>query len=943
MRFLLTIVLLACYTILYGQVNITKLEYFIDTDPGIGSATEVPITDGPTIDVNFIVPSGLPVGFHTLVVRTQDANLVWSVQDSRFFYVGASDLTTTANIVTMEYFIDTDPGYGGGTSIPVAAATSLDISPVISTSALLAGYHTLYIRALDSDGVWGVMDSRTFFIDAFGGAQIAGIEYFIDTDPGYGSGSLIDVTPAQDTIDRAVTIPMSALTAGTYTVGMRIVDVNGNMGVTDYVDVTLCDAATVDFTADVVCAGNITSFTDISSSIVGDIYNWDFDSDGTIDDNTTGDVTFTYPSAGTYTAILEIDRAGCVVSKSVTVDVGTLPTSSAGPDQNICIDNTALAAQTLLVGETGQWVVLSGTGTFSLATDPASNVTGLTSGLNEFQWEVTDLSGTCTTTDIVGITYLVVSTADAGVDQAVCIDNTIFTAVTPSVGDTGQWTLVSGSGTLSDSTDPNSSVTGLTTGINEFQWEVTDGSGTCTSTDLVQLNYIITTAANAGSDQSLCTDNTTMGGNAPQVGETGLWSVVTGTGTFASLNDPLSAVTGLTPGLNEFNWGITDGTGTCMANDLVQINYITVTTADAGADQSICSDNTVMAGNSLQVGETGTWSLVTGSAVLTDVNDPLSTISNITTSTVDLQWTITDGLGLCTSSDVVTISANLPITAAGTSQTVSIGETAVIDVQSLATINGGDILTTIITTAPTKGTAIVLADGTIEYIPNSGVLGADIIDFQLCNQCGNCDNASILIDIPNDPPTITSEPVIVAPGTLSVSLDLSALVGDINNNADLNTLQIVSQPISGAVASIDANFNLIIDYTGITFSGTDEVSIEICDTQGECTVSILFFVVNVSAEEAPPITVYNAVSPNGDGKHDFLKIINIEFYIGNEVFIYDKIGNLVFRMLGYNNLDNIFEGIATEGNERELANGTYYYFIQLNSDQSESGFLLLQK
>ncbi|MCH7515317.1 MAG: gliding motility-associated C-terminal domain-containing protein, partial [Bacteroidetes bacterium] len=541
------------------------------------------------------------------------------------------------------------------------------------------------------------------------------------------------------------------------------------------------------------------------------------------------------------------------------------------------------------------------------------------------------------------LNYIVTTAANAGPDQSICTDNTTMGGNAPLVGETATWTVVSGTGVFSDALDPATAVSSLTAGLNEFEWEIKDAGGTCTISDIVKLNYIITTAANAGPNQSICTDNTTLAGNAPLVGEIGQWSVVTGTGTFASLNDPLSTVTGLTPGLNEFNWGITDGTGTCMANDLVQINYITVTTADAGADQSICSDNTVMAGNSLQVGETGTWSLVAGSALLTDVNDPLSTISNITTNTVDLQWTITDGLGLCTSSDVVTISANLPITAAGTSQTVSIGETAVIDVQSLATINGGDILTTIITTAPTKGTATVLSDGTIEYTPNSGVFGADIIDFQLCNQCGNCDNASISIDIPNDPPTITSEPVIVAPGTLSVSLDLSTLVGDINNNADLSTLQITTQPISGAVASIDANFNLIIDYTGITFSGTDEVSIEVCDTQGECTVSVLFFVVNVSAEETPPITVYNVVSPNGDGKHDFLKIINIEFYTGNEVFIYDKIGNLVFRMLGYNNLDNIFEGIATEGNERELANGTYYYFIQLNSDQSESGFLLLQK
>ena len=164
----------------------------------------------------------------------------------------------------------------------------------------------------------------------------------------------------------------------------------------------------------------------------------------------------------------------------------------------------------MLVGETGQWIVFSGTGTFSLATDPASTVTGLTSGLNEFQWEVTDLSGTCTTTDIVGVTYQVVSTANAGGDQTVCINNTIFTAVAPSIGEAGQWTIVSGSGTFSDSTDPNSTVTGFTAGINEFQWEVTDGSGTCSSTDLVKIDFIAVSIPDAGVDQNICVDNTTL-------------------------------------------------------------------------------------------------------------------------------------------------------------------------------------------------------------------------------------------------------------------------------------------------------------------------------------------------------------------------------------------------------------------------------------------------
>ena len=199
------------------------------------------------------------------------------------------------------------------------------------------------------------------------------------------------------------------------------------------------------------------------------------------------------------------------------------------------------------------------------------------------------------------------------------------------------------------------------------------------------------------------------------------------------------------------------------------------------------------------------------------------------------------------------------------------------------------------------------------------------------------------LDIPNNAPVITADTVTVTNvDSKTVSINLALAVSDINNNADLTTLRIVTGPLSGATASIDASNNLIIDYTGITFSGIDQLSIEVCDTQGVCSTSTISLLVDVSAEEDPDIIVYNAVTPNNDNKHDFLRIGFITAYPENKVNIYDKFGNLVFKITGYNNIENIFVGIANEGDERELPNGTYYYVITLNPDKSESGFLVLQ-
>src|SRR5690606_13094593 len=80
------------------------------------------------------------------------------------------------------------------------------------------------------------------------------------------------------------------------------------------------------------------------------------------------------------------------------------------------------------------------------------------------------------------------------------------------------------------------------------------------------------------------------------------------------------------------------------------------------------------------------------------------------------------------------------------------------------------------------------------------------------------------------------------------------------------------------------------------------------------------------------IIVHPLVSPNGDGIGDYFHIENIISFPDNEVVIFNRWGNEVFRMKGYNDFEGkVFNGYANTGlllNQNEnLTDGVYYYLI----------------
>jgi hypothetical protein len=145
---------------------ITRMEYYIDYDPGTGSATPIPPVDGAydsayeTGEVN-LDTTGLEPGPHLVYVRARKSNGVWGTYPPVLLYI-----YQRTGIVDAEYYIDKDPGFGMGIPLEPVDGWFDYINEMVTTTiqieGLSLGRHTIYIRAKSSAGVWGAPRAVSF-------------------------------------------------------------------------------------------------------------------------------------------------------------------------------------------------------------------------------------------------------------------------------------------------------------------------------------------------------------------------------------------------------------------------------------------------------------------------------------------------------------------------------------------------------------------------------------------------------------------------------------------------------------------------------------------------------------------------------------------------------------------------------------------------------------
>jgi len=427
-----------------------------------------------------------------------------------------------------------------------------------------------------------------------------------------------------------------------------------------------------------------------------------------------GSVTLTLTSTG---------NGNCVaVSDDVTYTFGPAPTADAGVDQVLCANNSDVAlngAVTLAGG--GQWT--GGAGIFT----PNANTLNAVYTPTAAEISAGSLTLTLTTigngdcspvSDDMVITFTPSPTANAGADQTVCANDPVLNLngqVTVATG--GIWT--GGNGIF----NPNNTTLGAVYTPSPAEIAagsvtltlITTSNGSCNPvSDQMTITISPAPVVEAGVGEELCSNNAAINLNGSVTGAAGgTWSG--GSGTFTPDANTLNAV--YTPSQGEIDAGVltltltSTGNGTCLAvDDDVTYTFGPAPTADAGANQTVCSNNAdVSLNGSVTVASGGTWS--GGSGTFTpDANTLNATYTpsaaDITAGSVTLTLTTTGNGDCLPVTDEMTITFTpSPTASAGSDQTVC-GNNPEVNLNGSVTIATG-------------GT---WSGGAGSFMPNAGVL-----------------------------------------------------------------------------------------------------------------------------------------------------------------------------------------------------------------------------
>ncbi|MEN8120100.1 MAG: hypothetical protein ABFS35_07125, partial [Bacteroidota bacterium] len=301
---------------------------------------------------------------------------------------------------------------------------------------------------------------------------------------------------------------------------------------------------------------------------------------------------------------------------------------------------------------TGEWSVISGGGNFDVVDSYSTLVTDLAYQTNIMRWTLTNHTLGCDITNDVYITNALPSNANAGPDQDVCENTALLSAERPTRG-TGEWSVIGGGGTISNTTcqafNCNVYVTNMTEGaVNSFLWTVTNSytdpaTGAYKECVLTDDIFVWNNAvrADAGEPITSCNDTAILAATKPNYlqGQTGHWTVTGGSGIVDDASAFNSMVTNLSPDGNTLRWTISNAD--CSDVDLVEITNNNPTDPVASTPTPNTCDGTATINGNEPLNGTGLWSMpLEGGGVIADPSSFATTVSGMPNGPTRFRWTI---------------------------------------------------------------------------------------------------------------------------------------------------------------------------------------------------------------------------------------------------------------------------------------------------------------
>ena len=418
-------------------------------------------------------------------------------------------------------------------------------------------------------------------------------------------------------------------------------------------------------------------------------------------------------------------------------------------------------------------------------------------------------------------------------------------------------------------------------------------------------------------------------------------------GTWSSANKGIAVVdsitgvvTGISPGTVTIFYQVINSSG-CVSTKSIDLRVLSVPskpTIIPASNTSFCSPGSVVLTSSASSGNQ--W-YKDGVAIT-------GAIANKYTATDSGSYTVQVSKNGCVSerSDVVVVTADsLPV---------------------LGPINGPNSINTGSTITLTNGVSGGVwssSNSAVATITSSGIVtgiasGSVVISYILKNGLGCTSVVTKTLTVLDYVLNAVDDDYSATPFDASKEHVLEILTNDTENNGAINLPSVLV-----TIVDNDGLPNITIDSQGRLVIppgspvGTYGVMYTICDTSNpnNCATAAVTIVLKDPCDfddsaSSCDIVVRNAISPNNDGLNDVLIIDKIDSYPENSVEIYNRWGQLVFEVRGYDNTSNVFVGRSDSktaiGKNEQLSPGTYYYVIKYKKpisgvNKQKVGFLYI--
>ena len=329
----------------------------------------------------------------------------------------------------------------------------------------------------------------------------------------------------------------------------------------------------------------------------------------------------------------------------------------------------------------------------------------------------------------------------------------------------------------------------------------------------------------------------------------------------------------------------------CVASDTFQLNLHPAAEPDLGEDINLCFGEVV----ELFPGffSTYDWSIGTDGSTITVV------ASNGNAGAVVDYWVDVTNPEGCMGSDTITVTFKSLIQAEITAPATDLCMGDSLFLQA----NGGDFYEWSIVNGDANSIASPLTDSTTVY-PKENTTYQVLV----ANECpADLDTAYFAVNVLPLPQGDAGLDTCIARGT---AIELGASGGiqyiwEENQRFPLSSLDIPNPIVAPE------------DNTAYTVEIIGENGCRLVDT-----VMVL-----VAEDPSINIVAVNIITPNGDGKNDFLEFDNLEKFPRNTLKVYNRWGNKVYEQVGYqNDWDGTYNG-------KPLPAGSYYYVLSFQASQ----------